>query len=69
MFGYIKTMAGIFDLAAITVGTPVVSAKGAKTVPLSSNGNPIMAPRYANLNASAVPSSLFSKLIINITLF
>ena len=35
-------MAGIFDLAAITVGTPVVSAKGAKTVPLSSNGNPIV---------------------------
>ena len=35
-------MAGTFDLSAIIVGAPVISAKGAKTVPLSSNGNPII---------------------------
>ena len=33
--------ASTFDISDITVGAPVVSAKGAKTVPLSYNGNPI----------------------------
>jgi len=33
--------ASTFDLSGITVGAPVVSAKGVKTVPLSYNGNPI----------------------------
>ena len=36
-----KTMSSTFDISDITVGAPVVSAKGAKTIPLSYNGNPI----------------------------
>ena len=33
--------ASTFDLSDITVGAPVVNAKGAKSVPLSYNGNPM----------------------------